>query len=308
MGPDGTGAADTPANENPPADDPPPVATVAGNTAPKATETNAPPHPIDAADAADMQVDPAPASDADAPGLGSAPVAGRFLPSVSAFRFTNDFPHQPVVTVPIPGLGRGIPIGDASRGLCGGMTFAVRDLFEAGREPPADTTPPGADTPLCHYIVRRLFDSWDLPRGALRYYQLQTAPDTDAVWALGRRAGVGRSTVVGEWPRARMELDSGRLAALGIITVHSADPFKLGMNHQVLAYGYELAGTAVTVRVYDPNTPIDRADDVAISFDTANPAGPVPITHNLSIGDRPVRGFFHATYRWSDPSRIFDDS
>jgi hypothetical protein len=231
-----------------------------------------------------------------------------FLPSESAFRFANAFPHQPVFTVRVPGLGKGIPIGDASRGLCGGMIFTVRDLFEAGREPPATTTPPRPDSPLYTYIVRRLFDSWDLPRGALRYYQLQNTPDTDVVWALGRRDGIGRITVVTEWPRVRADLDSGRLSALGVITVHSPDPLKLGINHQVLAYAYELAGTTVTLRVYDPNTPADHADEVFLSFETANPAGPVPIAHSLSIGGRPVRGFFHSAYRWSDPRSIPTDS
>ncbi|MDT3445925.1 MULTISPECIES: hypothetical protein [unclassified Pseudofrankia] len=225
-----------------------------------------------------------------------------FLPSESAFRFTNRFPHQPVITVRVPGVGRGIPIGDASRGLCGGMIFAVRDLFEAGREPPTDVTPPLPASPLYKYIVRRLLASWDLPRGALTYYRLQRTADADVVWALGRRAGIGRITVVDEWPKVRLDLDSGRLSALGIITVHSADPVKLGFNHQVLAYAYEQSGTAVTLRVYDPNTPLDRADDVVLSFDTANPAGPVPISHNLAISGRPVRGFFHTTYRWSDPA------
>ncbi|WP_045877020.1 hypothetical protein [Pseudofrankia sp. DC12] len=235
---------------------------------------------------------------------GTAAGANGFRPRASALQFTNDFPHQPVLTVAIPGLGKRIPIGDASRGLCGGMIFTVRDLFEAGRKPPPDAAPPGPGSPLYRYIVRRLFDSWDLPRGGLRYYQLQATGDADVTWALGRRPGLGRITVVDEWPRVRTDLDSGRLPALGIVTVHSLDPLKLGLNHQVLAYGYDLVGTTVTLRVYDPNTPLAGADDVTLSFDLANPAGPVPITHNLRVGGRPVRGFFHTAYRWSDPAVI----
>jgi hypothetical protein len=231
-------------------------------------------------------------------------VAAGFLPSEAAFHFTNDFPHQPVLTVRLPGLGRGIPIGDASLGLCGGMIFAVRDLFEAGRKPPADVSAPGPDAPLYRYIVRRLFDSWDLPRGALRYYQLQRTPDADIERPLGRRDGVGRISVVDEWPHVRADLDSGRLSALGIITLHSADPFKLGLNHQVLAYSYDLDGTTVRLRVYDPNTPVVDADNVWLGFDTADPAGPIIFSHNLMTGGRPVRGFFHSAYRWSDPSSI----
>ncbi|WP_238428062.1 hypothetical protein [Frankia nepalensis] len=227
-----------------------------------------------------------------------------FRPSECAFRFTNSFPRQPVLRARVMGLGSGIPIGDASRGLCGGMVFAVRDLFEAGRKPPSDATHPPPGSPLYRYLVRRLFQSWDLPRGVLRYYELQRAPDTDVVRKLRRRDGLGRITLVDEWPRVRLELDSGRLAPLGIIAARSRDPRKLGLNHQVLAYAYELRGSTITVRVYDPNTPLHRADDVEITFDTADPAGPVSFTHNIAIGGRPVRGFFHSAYRWSDPSPI----
>ena len=55
-----------------------------------------------------------------------------FSPSASGFRFPNSFPHVPVRHIGIPGVVS-IPIGDASNGLCGGMVFAARDYFEAGR-------------------------------------------------------------------------------------------------------------------------------------------------------------------------------
>ena len=60
-------------------------------------------------------------------------VAG-FLPTTFGFRFANDFPHVPVRHIGIPGVVS-LPIGDASNGLCGGMAFAARDYFEAGRTP-----------------------------------------------------------------------------------------------------------------------------------------------------------------------------
>src|SRR6059036_1583512 len=86
-------------------------------------------------------------------------VVGGFAPSTSGFRFPNLFPHVPVRQIGIPGVVS-VPIGDASNGLCGGMVFAARDYFEAGRTPPADTTPPG-DGPLFDYLVDRLFDIFD---------------------------------------------------------------------------------------------------------------------------------------------------
>lgn len=57
-----------------------------------------------------------------------------------------------------------VPIGDASNGLCGGMAFAVRDYFEAGKPPPDDAEPP-SEGGLFDHIVDRLFDSFDLPLG-----------------------------------------------------------------------------------------------------------------------------------------------
>jgi hypothetical protein len=226
-----------------------------------------------------------------------------FTPSRSAFRFPNRFPRQPVISVPVPGLGQ-IMIGDASRGLCGGMIFAARDLFEAGQAPPSDELPPPIGSPLYRYIVRRLFDSFDIPRGVARYYQLMCTPDADSVHATRTVRGVGRISVVNEWPSVRLDLDSGRLSPLGIVTIRSYDPTRMGVNHQVLAYSYEQRRTAVTLRVYDPNTPIERADDVTMSFDVARPAGPVKIDHTLAVGGRPVRGFFRSRYRWSDPDAI----
>lgn len=75
-----------------------------------------------------------------------------FLPSTNSLNFTNSWSApQPDSTIATP-LGN-IGIGDASNGLCGGMVFTVRDLFEAKLPPPSDTTPPKG-TSLFNYIVR----------------------------------------------------------------------------------------------------------------------------------------------------------
>ncbi|WP_131747708.1 hypothetical protein [Frankia sp. Cppng1_Ct_nod] len=229
-----------------------------------------------------------------------------FLPSSQGLPFTNDFPRQPVIKINIPGVGQ-VPIGDASRGLCGGMIYVTRDLFEAKLPQPALKEPPPLDSPLYRYIVRRLFDSFDVPRGVARYYQLMATPDADAAWSSLTLRGAGRITIVNEWPQIRLDIDRGVLSPLGVITLHSYDPFQLGHNHQVLAYAYEQQRTAVTLRVYDPNTPLDRADDVTLSFDVTRPTGPVPIMHNLAIGGRPVRAFFRTRYRWTNPLPALGD-
>jgi hypothetical protein len=209
----------------------------------------------------------------------SARVPG-FLPSTCGFRFANFFPRQPLLRVPLAGLGH-LPIGDASRGLCGGMVFAARDFFERGCPPPDDRRPPDHGSPLFGYLVRRLFHSFQLPWGPLRYYQ----------WMAARDDVLLRQTARREWPRVRRELDAGRLAALGLIRPRSRNPLRLGENHQVLAYGYGLhePSGSLLLDVYDPNHP--GRDDLTLGLDLRAPAGVV------SSSGEPFRGFFHTPYR-----------
>jgi hypothetical protein len=129
-------------------------------------------------------------------------------------------------------------------------------------------------------------------------------PDADA--ALGpvlARRGLAWKTIVEEWAgRIRPDLDAGRLVCLGLVTVAGSDPRLLGQNHQVMAYGYDLAADGtLTLQIYDPNTPRGQADDVRISLSVLHPRQATPITHNVAI-DLPIRGFFHTTYTYHDPS------
>jgi hypothetical protein len=216
---------------------------------------------------------------------------GGFRPSTDGLHFLNAFPQAPVVTVTLPGLGeRGF--GDASGGLCGGMAFAVRDLYEAGLPPPAATEPPSPGSPFFKYLCRRLIDSFDLPEGVLRYYEWMSHRDADDLFGHGPAA----RTLTEGWPAVRRELDAGRLAPLGLVTVHSFDPKDLGECHQVLAYAYALdeAGSRLTIAVYDPNWP-DR-DDLTLALDASRPG---PITYS---GELSVRGFFLTPYNPADPA------
>ena len=69
--------------------------------------------------------------------MASARVPG-FLPSTCGFGFANAFLPQPLFRLPLAGLR----VGDASRGLCGGMVFAARDYFERGSAPRPTATRP----------------------------------------------------------------------------------------------------------------------------------------------------------------------
>ncbi len=226
-----------------------------------------------------------------------------FLPSVNGLRFINSFPQEPAIAVH-SALGT-IPIGDASNGLCGGMVFTTRDVFQtAGMAPLTIDGPPGPDTPLYHYLVQRLVDSFDLGHaGFMKYYDWMITPDGDTSWAFFTRRGLAWKTIQDEFPGIKRELNAGRTVALGLITTNSPDPTHIGLNHQVLAYGYDLDGTELTVWVYDPNTPSSSADGVKISLDTANPTQPTHITHNVGVNE-PIRGFFKVGYKYDDPTAL----
>jgi hypothetical protein len=235
---------------------------------------------------------------------GSARVPG-FTPSVNGLHFVNAWPHEPDLVLTLPGVGR-LPIGDASNGVCGGMAYAVRDVFQTpGLAPVAATANPGPDEPLYHYIVTRLLESFDIPHlGFARYYEWMLTPDGDeTLGPVHVRRGIAWKTIVEEWAgRIRPELDAGHLVCLGLVTVAGSDPRLLGENHQVLAWGYDVTTDGLlTLRIYDPNTPQEHADHAAITLSVLHPELATPITHNLAI-DRPVRGFFRMGYTYQDPT------
>src|SRR5262245_25798822 len=222
-----------------------------------------------------------------------------FLPSSSGFAFANDFPKVPVGYMRIPGI-LSVPVGDASNGLCGGMAFAARDLFEAKRPPPSATKAP-ASGPLFGYLVDRLFDSFDLPLGPAKYLELMSPllPDGETTWSRLGIAPRGRAwrMIRQEWPAIRADIDGGHPSPLGLVRVKSSDPFELKRNHQELAYGYDLAGTNLELRLYDPNRPGD--DGVTLSLDLSQPTRRTPV---LSFPAGPtVFAFFRVPYSAKTP-------
>ena len=98
-------------------------------------------------------------------------------------------------------------------------------------------------------------------------------------------------TVRREWPLVQAGLDAGRPAALGLIRVRSRNPLRMGENHQVLAYGYELdeASGSLQIAIYDPNH--GGRDDVALELNVSSPSD------ILSTTCEPFRGFFYTPYR-----------
>src|SRR4051812_38791729 len=68
------------------------------------------------------------------------PLVPNFMPSINGLPFSNSWPPQPDIVVDVPPFGQ-VAIGDASNGLCGGMVFTVRDVFESGQPPLTDPQP-----------------------------------------------------------------------------------------------------------------------------------------------------------------------
>jgi len=224
-----------------------------------------------------------------------------FVASRDALQFVNSWPSQPDLVINLPVAGK-VKIGDASNGLCGGMVYTVRDFYEAKVPMIADPLP-AAGSPLYRYIVGRLFDSFDLPGGVVKYYTWMTLPDADqSLLALTRR-GIGWHTITEEWPQIRDDIDAGRLCPLGLVTVTSVNPMDLGKCHQALAYAYDVEGSTLTIRLYDPNTDLSAADSCSLSLDLGHPSQKASITHNVGISD-PIRGFFRTRYSPVDPSPL----
>ncbi len=221
------------------------------------------------------------ASHKEASMIQSASVPG-FLPSKNGFRFTNDFPEKAYLT--IRALGHSIGFGNASSGLCGGMSFACRDYWEKGKEPPLDETPPDPGTPFFNYILMRLWDSFCLPWGPARYYQWQALSDQ----------AILQRTILEGLPPILAEIRGGKPAALGFNRARSFNPLDLGSNHQVLAHAYETDEQNVTrLHLYDSNH--GRLDTCVLTI-TPGESGGI----SYSTGET-VRGFFHTPYSAPGP-------
>lgn len=220
-----------------------------------------------------------------------------FLPSRHGLPFANAWPPGPTARLgPID--PRLVGIGDASQGLCGGMALTVRDLFEAGIEPPADPALPENGSPRFRSIVRRQVQSLDWLRVPLRYYDLQAFrpdPSTRPSRILGR--AVPRVIAIhDEWPRIRAEIDAGRLAVIGTIRIASANPMLLGFNHQVLGFAYDESPERIAIRIYDPNLP--GRDDIELRAEIDPDGDGYPqdsIALSRSDGDV-LRGWFLQPY------------
>jgi hypothetical protein len=217
-----------------------------------------------------------------------------FIPSVHGFRFANAFPPGPTIVIGPLDIRR-LGLGDASAGLCGGMTLTVRDLFEAGVAVPPDREPPANGSRRFRALVRRQVQSLDWLRVPLRFWVMQALHPDKPSGLPGRVAGAfglrpaAEVAAAREWPRIRASIDAGRLAVLGLVRVSGPSPWQLSINHQVLAWGYAETPDGARIDLYDPNHP--GRDDVSIEM----ARGTEPVGMRQSTGE-PLRAFLALPY------------
>ncbi|WP_317971456.1 hypothetical protein [Paenibacillus sp. CCS19] len=242
-----------------------------------------------------------------------------FLPSTNGLPFGNNWPSASFGQLRLPPFswwGDGISLGDASNGLCGGMTYAVIDYFEAHQRPPQHRPAVEGD-PIFHYFVRRLFDSFNSPMlgscdplvcGGFdvlaNVKEFMTLTDSlypnsdnyisDGFLGDGKAWKMARSA----WPAIQQTIDSGKLCPIGLVMVKSLLPSDLGQNHQVLVYGYQLRQTQLTLFICDPNSPLD--DHVTATLNIEDTGEPIDVTHNVDVG-RPIYAFFPLRYSFIAP-------
>jgi hypothetical protein len=226
-----------------------------------------------------------------------------FVPSTSGLPFRNDYPtgtKWPILDLPVVG---GLLTADAASGLCGGFGFTVVDMFlsQPKLELPRDTPRPPDPSPRFQYIYHRLLDSFNgvLPYATiLKLLDWIETPDHDDLL----RHGLGHMMATDEWPNIKTDIDSNRPSPIVLVgspqgALGDIESLKkaLADSHQVVAYGYDLGPSDVTIHVYDPNNPSE--DNATLTVPLTYAERPI-LTANMG---REVRGLFRSHYAWHDP-------
>jgi hypothetical protein len=229
-------------------------------------------------------------------------VAG-FTPSTRGPLFANGpWPPGTALQLSIPGLPA-IPINATQMGLCGGMSFLTRDIFESGTPQLRGRIAADIPAPLAQLVLRRLIDSFGGAGTVAKWLQFTRTPDHDT--ALGGTGVFGLT--VAECQAIMADVDAGQLSPIGVVLTQSLLPWAVFDNHVDLVWGYDLDGSQLTLRTYDCNFPGE--DTITISLDISAPAPAKVISTNGTDGSNPgqIRGFFRLPYVHADPSAAYID-
>jgi hypothetical protein len=231
------------------------------------------------------------------------PSVPNFLPSTNAPLFGNGpWPAGTNLNISIWGLPS-VSIDATRMGLCGGMSFLTRDIFESGTEQLRNRDSSRIPGGLAGHVLDRLVQSFDGGAVVARWLADTQALDHDTIF---RGAGLYRRTL-GECPGITADVDAGVLSPIGLILVESFGPWDVFQNHVVLVWKYERDGDILTLHTYDCN----RAgnDNVTITLDISSPVPAKTISTNGTAGPNPssIRGFFRLPYTHVDPSAAYID-
>lgn len=229
-------------------------------------------------------------------------VAG-FTPTTRAPLFGNGpWPPGTALQVSIPGLPA-VSINVTQMGLCGGMAFLTRDIFESGTPQLRGQSAADIPPPLAQLVLRRLIDSFGGAGVVAKWLQFTRTLDHNTV--LGGTGVFGLT--LQECQAIMADVDAGRLCPIAVVLTQSLLPWAVFDNHVELVWGYDLAGTQLTLHVYDCNHPGN--DTITISLDTSGPVPAKVIATNGTAGPNPgqVRGFFRLPYTHADPSAAYVD-
>ncbi len=165
-----------------------------------------------------------------------------FDPAKHGFRFSNTF-HNNVI---------GPPINIETGGLCGGMSYAALDYYNAGRSIPNQSYRPANNTPMQAYIYNRQVNS--------------LASNVDKWLEISVNPFVIRTTEFFNWGiNQRLRelisfIDRGVPVPLGL----KGSEGTLNHDHQVLAIGYDIGRYQfdlgnykedIKIYIFDPNYP-----------------------------------------------------
>ncbi len=219
---------------------------------------------------------------------GEKAITTQFSPMQHGWHFPNSFVNHVIGNVL------------ETQGLCGGMAYSALDYYFAGvpipTHRPGDFGDPMASVPpdgrLHTMIFNRLIDSFKDNFG--KWSCIYPALDAAIGAALGIVVGGGILGAIGaaggfiygelnnvfECPRGgaagmtRRELpiltgnflDKGIPVPLGLI--FDEDILHIGDSHQVVAYGYSMSGTTMTIKIYDNRYP---DAEHTLKVDASNP-------------------------------------
>ncbi|HLK17010.1 MAG TPA: hypothetical protein VKT78_19550 [Fimbriimonadaceae bacterium] len=169
----------------------------------------------------------------------AAPVMTRFVPATNGFSFVNSFVNDMVPALDI-----------RTGGLCGGMTYAALDYFNAHMAAPTQPFMPANKTPLYNYLYGRQTDS--IMSNLDKWAEVEVNP-------LG-----ARDTEFFNW--GLQATNGGRIQELKSF-IDRGMPCPLGMkgalgegDHQILAIGYDMGRYQGNLGAYETDFKIFVCD------------------------------------------------